>query len=346
MVIENTWLQGLFGDAVVAAYLANDNQLRIMLDIEAAFTNALVATGAVTPQIAAPILDLLENPTIDHSALTSGVKRDGLVVPSLIHQLKTQLPVESHIALHTGMTSQDVIDTAFAVTLKRIFNLYRERLSHLNDALAKLDKAYGANPMMGRTRMQAALPITVADRLAAWRLPLTDHIARLDRLRPNLEILSLGGPVGVRDIDTVAENMAVELGLGLPPKAPHSMRANMGELANWLSLVTGSLGKIGADISLMAQQGVDEIKLRRGGTSSAMAHKTNPIRAELLVTLGRFNATQLSGVHHALIHEQERSGAAWALEWMLLPPMLEATGAALTAAQYLIADIEGMGPAE
>ena len=51
------------------------------------------------------------------------------------------------------------------------------------------------------------------------------------------------------------------------------MRDGFGELASWLSLVSGSLGKMGMDISLMTQQGVDEMRLRGGGASSAMPHK-------------------------------------------------------------------------
>ncbi|MGO7388986.1 3-carboxy-cis,cis-muconate cycloisomerase, partial [Rhizobium ruizarguesonis] len=74
--------------------------------------------------------------------------------------------------------------------------------------------------------------------------------------------------------------------------------------------ISGSLGKMGQDIALLAQDG-DEIEISGGGTSSAMAHKQNPVSAEVLISLARFNATLLSGVHQSLVHEQERSGAAW-----------------------------------
>ena len=62
-------------------------------------------------------------------------------------------------------------------------------------------------------------------------------------------------------------------------------------------------------------------------------------------SLGRFNATQVSGLHHAMIHEQERSGAAWALEWMILPQMALAAGRATTATIELVEGIENMGSA-
>lgn len=93
----------------------------------------------------------------------------------------------------------------------------------------------------------------------------------------------------------------------------------------------------------MAQQGIDEITLSGGGGSSAMPHKQNPFQAELLVTLARFNAVQLSGMHQALVHEQERSGIAWALEWMILPQMAQATGRGLVAAHDIAATVTRIG---
>jgi 3-carboxy-cis,cis-muconate cycloisomerase len=111
-----------------------------------------------------------------------------------------------------------------------------------------------------------------------------------------------------------------------------------------LSLITGSLGKIGQDIALLAQDG-EEIELAGGGGSSAMAHKQNPVAAETLVSLARFNATQLSGIHQALIHEQERSGGAWTLEWLILPQMVMSTAASLRLAQEVTGNIRQLGTA-
>ena len=135
--------------------------------------------------------------------------------------------------------------------------------------------------------------------------------------------------------------LAAKLGLGDAPQW-HSQRDALAEFAGWLSLVTGSLGKFGQDIALMAQAGT-EIELSGGGGSSAMPHKQNPVKAEVLVALARFNATQLSGMHQALVHEQERSGAAWTLEWLLLPQMAVATAAALRLAAELAGQIESLG---
>ncbi len=59
--------------------------------------------------------------------------------------------------------------------------------------------------------------------------------------------------------------------------------------------------------------------------------------------LARYNATQISGMHQALIHEQERSGAAWTLEWMILPSMVTTTVTALRSATTLLGSIMSLG---
>ena len=328
-VFEHPWLGGLFGDMEISVHLSAEVQLAHMVRIEAAHSRVLGNEAAALAVEAAVVVP---------QDLWAGSAIDGLPVPEFVRSLKEQIAQDLHRDIHRGLTSQDVIDTAFVLSLTHILPIFAERLGKLQSAMAQLDKDHGAAPLMGRTRMQAALPITVSDRLSSWSLPVTDHLTRLHEMSPRLLRLQCGGPVGISSGD----NLAAHLGLVAPAKSWHTMRDGFGELAGWLSLVSGSLGKIGMDISLMAQQGFDEISLVGGGSSSAMPHKQNPILAELLVTLARYNATQVSGMHQALVHEQERSGAAWALEWMILPNMLNATARSLSAALELIAQVEKM----
>ena len=74
-----------------------------------------------------------------------------------------------------------------------------------------------------------------------------------------------------------------------------------------------------------------------------MAHKQNPVAAEAIVALARYVGGQQGILSQAMIHEQERSGAAWALEWLTLPAMAEATGAALNHAIDLLGSVERLG---
>jgi 3-carboxy-cis,cis-muconate cycloisomerase len=192
---------------------------------------------------------------------------------------------------------------------------------------------------MAHTRMQQALPFTAADKIDTWLQPLERQAERLRDLAQHVLVLQLGGPIGTRGEmksqgDAIARAMANILGLEYGPSW-HSQRDRIGEFAAFLSLLSGTLGKVGQDMALMAQNEVGEVRLASGGGSSAMPHKSNPVQAELLVTLARYNAGLLGTLHQALVHENERSGAAWTLEWLVLPQMVVTTAASLHKTQTL-----------
>ncbi|CUJ97035.1 3-carboxy-cis,cis-muconate cycloisomerase [Ruegeria denitrificans] len=347
-VFDHPWLGGLFGDDEVGQTLSTDVQLQHILAVEAAYTVALGAVGRIDPQTAQNAASAIRDVAIDVDELREGVAIDGVVVPALVRSIKAALPDNYRSAVHSGLTSQDIIDTALILSLKTFCCLFSERLSDLKERLSAHRDALGENELMGRTRMQAALPMKVADRMNSWILPIDDHLVRLDQIKPRLLNLQLGGAVGNgaalgKDAGQIGAEMAKTLGLNVAPRSWHNRRDSITEFAGWLSLVSGSLGKVGQDVALMAQQGIDEIGLSGGGGSSAMPHKQNPVKAELLITLARYNATLLSAMNHALVHEQERSGSAWSLEWMVLPQMIQTTGRALGVALELADQIERLG---
>ncbi len=347
-VFNHLWLSGLFGDDQVGRMLSAETELANMLRVEQAFSRALGQAGIVPVSVAEAAVKAIAESQIDFTSLKNGTGRDGVVVPDLVRQIKSQTTSELHSAIHKGMTSQDVIDTALVLSLRDVLVVLEQRLMELKADLAVLSDTFGHRNLMGRTRMQAAVPITVADRVETWMLPMGDHLQRLSELRRRLLKLQLGGAAGNNAAlgdqkGDVAHLMAAELGLAVPERSWHAMRDGLCELGGWLSLVTGTLGKLGQDVCLMAQQGIDDIHLSGGGGSSAMPHKQNPVQAELLVSLARFNAGQLGCLHQSLVHEQERSGAAWALEWMVLPQMVQATAKSLAAAQSLANSVDRIG---
>ena len=345
-VFEHPWLGALFGDPDMAVLWSPDTQLHHMLRFEAAWARALGQVGRIDEKLAEATARHILATAPDLSALAAGTARDGLPIPALVRLLKAGAPDPA--AVHQGATSQDVLDTALALTLQATSTLLDQRLASLQATLETLDHRFGTNPLMGRTRMQAAMPIRVTDRLRPWITPLTAHRSRLARASQGVALLQFGGAAGDRaamgtDAPDIAAYLAAALGLGNPPACWHASRDGLADYANTLSLITGTLAKMGQDIALMAQQGIDEINLAATGSSSAMPHKQNPILAELLVTLGRFNAVQISAMHHSLIHEQERSGTAWALEWMILPQMAQTTARALNAAVDLCHSVTHIG---
>ncbi|MBB3659006.1 3-carboxy-cis,cis-muconate cycloisomerase [Rhizobium sp. BK650] len=340
---DHPFLSGLLGDTEIAAYLSAEADVRAMLSFEAALARAEATHGIVPAEAARAIGEACAALAPDIDSLRTETARDGVVIPDLIKQLKKAVGDQAAQHLHFGATSQDVIDTSLMLRLKSVTFLFGERLQSVITGMTALERQFGSNRLMGHTRMQAAIPITAADRITAWRMPLETY---LDRLTEQTFPVQFGGAAGTLEklgpeAASVRSSLAQELGLTDQPQW-QSRRNRIADIASLYSLIAGSLGKFGQDIALLAEAG-SEIELAGGGASSAMAHKQNPVAAETLVALARFNATQLSAIHHSLVHEQERSGAAWTLEWLVLPQMVMATAASLRLAAELIGNIKRLG---
>ena len=342
---DHPFLSGLLGDAEVSGYFSAKADIRAMLDFEAALAKVEAQHGVIPQAAAQRIGEVCRSFEPDLQSLKMATATDGVVVPDLVRQLRKAVGEDAGSHVHFGATSQDVIDTSLMMRLKAVIFLLSGRLFAVSAGLQRLDDQFGSNRLMGRTRMQAAIAITVSDRLRAWRHPLDQY---RDRLTQETFALQFGGAAGTLEkfgpkAADIRASLAQALGLTDEPQW-QSQRGRIAELAGLLSMISGSLGKIGQDIALLAQTG-DEIELAGGGGSSAMPHKQNPVAAETLVTLARFNAVQLSGIHQSLVHEQERSGAAWTLEWLLLPQMVVATAASLRQALQLLGMIKRLGTA-
>lgn len=346
-VFDHPVLAGLLGDDAIAAHFTADAEIEAMLEFEMALARAEETVGLVPSGTAVALEKACESFSPDHDALRSATARDGVIVPEFVRQLRRAVGDEFGPHVHFGATSQDMIDTALVMRLKPVLADMADRLAALLAGLDGLNARFGDNPLMAHTRMQRALPIRCGDRIASWARPLRTLADDGPTIRDRVVRLQFGGAVGTLDRlgdkgSAVASAVSSTLGLD-NSDCWHTDRTSLAELAGWLARLTGSLGKMGQDVALMAQNDVAAIRLAGGGGSSAMPHKQNPVAAEVLVTLARFNATLVSGMHQALVHENERSGAAWTLEWMLLPQMTVAAGAALSTARGLVADIDDMG---
>lgn len=328
-----TLLSALAGDAEIEALLSDRAQVDHMLAVERALAGASADVGWISADAAGAIAAAIDSFTPDWPDLEAGMAQDGVVVPALVRQIRRQLAEPHRAALHKGATSQDITDTALMLQVAAVFDLYESRLIALLSRFDELARAWAGRELIAHTRMQVALPTTWDAKLAAWSEPLQRHLRAITAMRRSLLVVQLGGPVGDRTSfeghgDAIAAGLAQRLDLGLA--APwHATRDPIVALGNLLALLSGSLGKIGADVALLAQNEVAALRLEGGGGSSAMAHKSNPVNAEVLVALARYNGGLAGTLQQAMVHEYERSGAAWTLEWLTLPTMLITTGASL-----------------
>lgn len=338
-----TLLDALTGDDAIAALLSDQAQIGHILAFETALAHAEAQAGLIAPEAAQAIETAIAGFTPDWGGLVAGMVQDGVVVPALVGQVRGAIGPQHGAALHFGATSQDAVDTALVLQIADVITLLEQRLNTLQQRLAALAARDGAKPIMAHTRMQQALPTALGDKVRNWSEPLGRHLSALARMRRDLLVIQLGGPVGDRasfggEGDLVAKYLAARLDLGVAP-AWHAMRDPVVAFGSLLSLISGSLGKMGMDIALMAQTENGAVRLSGGGQSSAMAHKSNPVKAEILVALARYNAGLVGTLHQALVHENERSGAAWTLEWLTLPKMMTTAGASLRIGDELLAQI-------
>jgi 3-carboxy-cis,cis-muconate cycloisomerase len=120
----------------------------------------------------------------------------------------------------------------------------------------------------------------------------------------------------------------------------HSDRSALAEFASLLTRINAALAKLGEDCMLGSQAEVGELILASGGGSSTMPQKQNPVSAELLVSLFQLAAALDGAMTQALLHRQQRDGAAWMLEWHALPQICMACGRALQLAIAMVTQLQ------
>ena len=328
-------------DSEFERLLSLDADISAMLDFEIALAKAQAEFGLIPEAHRDAIASTTAQFRPDVEELKAGFGKDGVLPPTLVQQLKTQLPDDVQPSFHLGTTSQDLIDSSLVMRLRQVVRVSEERLLSLDNALVKLASEAPSSPLQARTRMQNALPISPAEKVGNWRSVL----AGLKSDTPDYFPLQLGGPEGAArsfgdNYANVAQHMAKQLGLSAITHPWHADRRPVLNIAFWLSQVGTAMGKIARDVLMMAQSDVGEIAISGAGSSSAMPHKQNPVQAEIIVTLAKFCQTQMNGLNASSIHENERSGTEWTVEWLLLPKLAIASGAAAKSTRDLIGKLE------
>ena len=147
MIFDHPWLGGLFGESKVIDLWSAECQLDRYRAFEVALANALEACGRVPVRHGHLAAEAIENAEIDMASLAASTTRDGLPIPDFVRQLRSQAG-EFQTAIHTGATSQDVLDTALALTLRDVSLHLIEGLNELEECLAQLVSEKGDASLM------------------------------------------------------------------------------------------------------------------------------------------------------------------------------------------------------
>lgn len=328
-----------------------------MLGFESALAQAQAEEGLIDMAAAKAIAAACGSIRIDADALVAEGKRSATLAVPLVRLLREEVRQsagEYASQLHFGATSQDVLDTAMAMCLKTCLEEADRVLESAVRSLARRAREHRAAPMLGRTLMQPAMPITAGLKLARWALALAQDRERLAEAQAVGLAVQLGGPVGALEAmgakgAAVRHRLAMHLGLA-DARAWHSHRNAWLDLLGRMAQTVATVGKIARDVSLMAQPEVGEMlesAPREGvGASSAMPHKRNPVACVHALAAAIRMPGLLATAHHACAGEHERGLGGWQAEFSVVPEMAGALGSSLdfldTIAASLVVNADRM----
>jgi 3-carboxy-cis,cis-muconate cycloisomerase len=141
----------------------------------------------------------------------------------------------------------------------------------------------------------------------------------------------------------VAATLAQDLGLSLPDLPWHTQRDRIAEVATVLGLLTGTLGKMARDVSLLMQTDVAEAAEPPGpgrGGSSTMPHKRNPVACAVALTAAMRVPALVSTMLSGMVQEHERALGGWQAEWDTLPDIVLLSSGALRQMRDVAAGLQ------
>jgi 3-carboxy-cis,cis-muconate cycloisomerase len=131
---------------------------------------------------------------------------------------------------------------------------------------------------------------------------------------------------------TVGKALADELDLTYPEAPWHTHRGRLAALMCACGVLTGTLGKMARDISLLTQNEIGEVAEGRdagGGGSSTMPHKHNPVGCVLTLAAANRVPGLVAAFLSGMIQEHERGAGGWQAEWPTVAAIIQATGLAI-----------------
>jgi 3-carboxy-cis,cis-muconate cycloisomerase len=248
--------------------------------------------------------------------------------------------------VHYGTTTQDAVDTGAMLQATRGLEILGNGLIAVAGEMATLVTRHRDQPQMGRTFLQHARPTTFGFTVAGWLDATLGHISDLRAERARLAI-QLGGPVGnLSDYgdkgDEIAGAVADRLGLAVPALPWHSDRSRVARLAAALERTARTMARVGIDLALLASSDIGEITVR-GGRSSSMAGKQNPMDSVRAVSAAELCTSVAGAITGGRLSELERGMGGWHTEWAALPLVFQTTAASVEAMATGLASLEVNG---
>jgi len=347
-VIDSRIFGNMFSSEAMRRVWSDENRTAKYVEIERALAIVQGRLGIIPQEAADEIVRNCDVGNIDMEKLRAQTERIGYPILGVVSQLNALCRDKLGEYCHWGATTQDITDTATVLQIRESLAIVDTELAAIADALGALAERYRDTPVVGRSNLQQAIPVTFGYKMATVLAAVLRHRERLAQLAPRVLVGEFGGACGtLASIETGAmetqAGLMQELGLGQPVIAWHTVRDGIAEVGAFLGLVGGTLGKLSLDVKLMMQTEVAEVfePFAHGrGSSSTMPQKRNPISScyiHAAVSVVRQHAAALMD---AMIADHERSTGPWEIEWIVLPEAFCLAAGALKQTRFVLEGLE------
>ena len=248
--------------------------------------------------------------------------------------------------IHQGITSSDIIDTAFSIQLKQSSEILIKDITQLLKALKTKAYKYKKTICLGRTHGIHAEPTTFGLKIAGFYAEMERNLERLKKTKDDISICAISGAVGTyATIDPSVENFVAKK-MVLKPETvstqiiPRDRHANLFSI---FGIIASSIERIATEIRHLQRTEVREVeeffsKNQKG--SSAMPHKRNPILSENLTGLSRFIRSAVVPMMENIVLWHERDISHSSVERILAPDVTISLTFALNRLTNLISNLK------
>ena len=324
LIYRNSW-----GTDESRAIFDDVPRTRSWLEILATLAEVQAEVGLIPAKEAVKVAEACRHLDLDtefFEEVRKGFEATNHTTLGLIRAVQQRCPDQSGEWLYYGATVQDLSDTWTMMALGRMWSIVFREMRELEANLLTLAEKHRDVVMSGRTHGQPGLPITFGFKAAVWAREARRHISRLKEIRPRLGVGQLAGGVGsLSSLGPQAfelqEKFFARLGLRPPDVSWTTARDVLVEWFQILTLVSGTMDKIGHEVYNLQRAEIGEITEGFvSGTvgSITMPHKRNPEIAEHLGTLARVIRYNTALLAESQVHDHERDGRAWKSEWAVL----------------------------
>ncbi len=342
-IIDSTIFGNIFSTEDMRQVWSDENRTAHYLAIEKALAKVQGRLGIIPQDAADEIMRNCELAKIDMVKLRQKTEQIGYPVLGVVSQLNALCRDKLGEYCHWGATTQDITDTATVLQIREGLALIDRDLADISAALAKLARQHRDTPVIGRSNLQQAIPVTFGYKMAGLLAAVERHRERLQQLKPRVLVGEFGGACGTLAsiekgaMETQAGLMA-ELGLAQPLIAWHTVRDSIAEVGAFMGIVGGTLGKLSMDVKLMMQTEVAEVYEPYApgrGSSSTMPQKRNPISSCYIHASVSVLRQHAAALMDAMIADHERSTGPWEIEWIVLPEAFCLLAGALRQSKFV-----------